>query len=276
MPSRHSITLIDELASSPPAGLPTAVAVAPNERHNAGPMQFEWAVSTLSAIRSQYAMLSVEAWLTDAERGELAHWRNPRRREAWLAGRWLAKRLLLPESEADRRQAVILSLNAERRSQRPQVQVAARNRTGCLSISHYEDVVLAAVSREPRWIGCDVQAHCSLDRRFAETWFTAGERDWVNAQRDPAAASVRVWALKEAVYKAVNRGESFAPKRVEVALTDTQAHCISHPTVRCLLLDAGEHVDRLAENEHATQDTNAHRPRASLVAAFCLDPNRRT
>ena len=49
---------------------------------------------------------------------------------------------------------------------------------------------------------------------FLATWFTPSEQAWANEAG--ADVACLVWAAKEAVYKAVNDGEKFAPRKIEI------------------------------------------------------------
>ncbi len=52
------------------------------------------------------------------------------------------------------------------------------------------------------------------DAGFRRLWFADAEQRWLAA--DPVRRTATLWALKEAVYKAVNAGESWDPRSVEI------------------------------------------------------------
>ena len=61
-------------------------------------------------------------------------------------------------------------------------------------------------------MGVDLVEPVRLGRGFVAQWFTPAERRWLHSDDFAAVA----WAVKEAVYKATNRGEPFRPQSVEV------------------------------------------------------------
>jgi phosphopantetheinyl transferase len=157
-------------------------------------------------------------WLTLRERAELARLRHPRRRETWRLGRLLAKRLLLeaaPEPLDGPEDLEILSRDSEFRAVRPQVRLRGRRVPWCLSIAHAAGAALAAVAFDRgTTVGVDLVRPQALPPGFLETWFTERERNWLTSQ--PAETVAVCWGLKEAVYKACQRGEAFVPRRVEI------------------------------------------------------------
>ena len=54
-----------------------------------------------------------------------------------------------------------------------------------------------------------------MAENFIRLWFTPAEQQWLREAEAPNLASV-LWASKEAIYKALNAGESFAPRAVEL------------------------------------------------------------
>ncbi len=82
-----------------------------------------------------------------------------------------------------------------------------------VSISHQEGRAVAIAARGGVGLGVDLETIAARDPAFARTWFTEGEQArWGG---DPANAT-RVWALKEAVLKALGRGMALSPREVEV------------------------------------------------------------
>jgi phosphopantetheinyl transferase len=66
-----------------------------------------------------------------------------------------------------------------------------------------------------------------------DLWFTPVEKAWY---RDAGAVHIGayIWAAKEAIYKATNAGESFAPRDVEIR-SDGQCHYRNLPLANCQL-----------------------------------------
>ena len=68
---------------------------------------------------------------------------------------------------------------------------------------------------------------------FVGLWFTPLEQCWFHETQSPGIASF-IWAAKEALYKACNQGESFAPRDVEV-LPDGRCSYRQSPLPSCRL-----------------------------------------
>jgi phosphopantetheinyl transferase len=147
-------------------------------------------------------------WLTDRELSELDRWRHPARRQAWLRGRWLMKRLMIAElHHLNYRDVEIL---ADRQERRPRVFHCGELQVWPLSISHTDAGVLAAISWRPETaVGVDLVSLEPLPRGFSRLWFSA-------AERQSHLGPNEIWAMKEAIYKACNRGEPFDPRTIEV------------------------------------------------------------
>lgn len=172
--------------------------------------------ATLAALRSQCDVDAAD-WLAPRERDELARYRDARRREGWLLGRWLSKQFLL-EKLADRSQPLasieILSRDKDRRAVRPEIRIDGYLQPWCLSLSHTNRAALVAVSPDPDYrVGVDLAEVQDLTPTSLVFWFTEAERRLVQGASAKVAATC--WAIKEAVYKACNTGESFVPRKVE-------------------------------------------------------------
>lgn len=164
----------------------------------------------LAALGGAEAVLRT---LDPAEQAEGDAWRDPGRREEWLLGRLLARRTIAWKHPGT--DVAILSLNAESRSDRPRVLVDGKDPGWSLSISHTDRGMLVAFADDGRTeVGADLVVPERFAPSFLAAWFTGDERrDLVGATDFDAAA---VWAVKEAVYKACQHGEGFAPRRIEV------------------------------------------------------------
>jgi phosphopantetheinyl transferase (holo-ACP synthase) len=102
------------------------------------------------------------------------------------------------------------------RATHPRVTLRGRLQPWAVSIAHSDQSVLVAVSRIPGMsVGVDVAPVQTWSDGFLEMWLTLGERQWLRSVGDLRLAST-LWAIKEAVYKAVNIGEPFTPGRIEV------------------------------------------------------------
>jgi 4'-phosphopantetheinyl transferase EntD len=157
-------------------------------------------------------------WLTPAEQSEFSRLRHPSRRASWRSGRLLAKRLLLEAaagSVESLREVEILSRGPDGRSVRPEVRIGGDRVPWCLSVAHSDRAALAAVALEPTTrIGVDLVRIEAVRPGFLETWFTEHERRWLAPESPERVAAC--WGIKEAVYKACQQGEGFAPHRIEI------------------------------------------------------------
>lgn len=170
---------------------------------------------TISEALAEFAEKSLADWLTESERLELTAWREGTRARQWLAGRWLAKRELAALTAAVSLEIDIASRDTFGRSIAPRVCVRGRTWPGALSISHAgEHVAIAIDSRPGHRVGVDVvaiQDQAAWNNAALATWFSDDEQAWIQAGENPARQAAQLWAVKEASYKASQRGESFIP-----------------------------------------------------------------
>jgi phosphopantetheinyl transferase len=179
--------------------------------------QIAWRFAALSELQG-WRCGDVDTWLSEKERRELARLRDANRRSAWLTARFLVKQLIRqhwrPVND-ELREIEVSSLDSAGKGVRPQATLTGRRAVCSLSISHTDTAALAAVSTGPAiCVGVDLVQVQSAGPGFAQAWFDAAERALLAAGDDLEFS--RLWAVKEAVYKAVNRGEPFAPRRVKV------------------------------------------------------------
>lgn len=187
----------------------------------------------MTSLRIRYARFSelpsggsaAACWLSADERAASGAMRSAERRASWLAGRILAKRLLLEAARtaghplAERRAD---ELHVESRStnpghgERPTLIVGGCDQPCAISIAHSQRGVLAAVSLDTTLLlGVDLVEPALANHRLQWT-FTPGERAWLAAGSDDAHRPEQLWAMKEALYKACQRGEGFSPQSIEV------------------------------------------------------------
>jgi phosphopantetheinyl transferase len=199
-----------------------------------------------AAIQRLRPLLAVveRDWLSSSEQRAFGCFSDLARRETWLAGRFMAKRMIASLLEQGRgvsqspheRTPKPSSYNmhtsqpATRYSDieissagvRPQVNVAGRTLDCSLSIAHTSRGVLVALSTMPGVSsGVDLVEPLTCGPGFAEAWFTPAERRWL-ASSDRLWPAI-VWAIKEAVYKAANNGEPFDPRLIETIPAENNA-----------------------------------------------------
>lgn len=194
--------------------------------------------------------LSPEDWLSEAERRESERYRDAGRLRQWLAGRWLAKQLLneqLVPWSTNRRDIEIISRDSQGRAVRPVVRVKQHAQPWCVSISHSRRGVLVGVSlNDAIHVGVDLAEKEELNSQSLVFWFSARERERLR-EGDARRAAV-CWAVKEAVYKAINSGESFVPRKFEVFPGETgrfECHYEGKPLEdrsRITVWDVDDHV----------------------------------
>lgn len=192
----------------------------------------------MTGTRTHYARLSdlpldsATRWLS---REELAVWtgmRSPFRKATWLAGRIVSKRLLLellageqfPLADVRADNLCIESRSTQTgHGERPEVSIGGQLLPLALSIAHTKLGALAAAKlnadatlEETVTLGVDLV--CPSDAGKSLHWtFTDAERRWLATSADCEHCAARLWSMKEALYKACQRGEGFAPRDIEVA-----------------------------------------------------------
>ena len=165
-------------------------------------------------------------WLSGRERRQLNRLRDPSRREDWRFGRGMLKRLVTDsQSESGRAehgaasagsldQVEILPQTHGGLSDRPLMMIQGAACSARISISHGAGGVLVAMGLDRTLaVGVDLIATGGANDGFLQLWFTEDERRWL-AQRPELA--LLAWGVKEASYKALQRGEAFVPAAYEV------------------------------------------------------------
>lgn len=177
--------------------------------------------ATLAELQVQHEATAAD-WLSSPE---LALWRQFRsavRRNTFLAGRVLAKRLLREQHTAAAvckpAQLTIRSGGPASNGIRPHVMLSRRRLEYSLSISHTCDAVLVGgTSQFGMSVGVDLVRMRKLGAAFERSWLTEAEAEFLRQHEDDMTVA-DIWAMKEAVYKACHRGESFAPRSIEIRL----------------------------------------------------------
>jgi phosphopantetheinyl transferase len=182
-------------------------------------------------------------WLSPREAGLWQTMRSPERRATFLAGRIAAKQLvrrvskILGDYNAPPTHIDIHSADADR-GRWPRVWIAKNAQDWSLSIAHTHRGVLVALAVEPGMtVGVDLVCDRTVRRQRLAWSFTPIERDWMNA-RDVSNDPERLWALKEALYKACQHGKGFAPGRIEAIPGRTPRYECSAPVRRVRYLQS--------------------------------------
>ena len=160
-------------------------------------------------------------WLSEAEHAELVAWRDPKRREQWPAGRWIAKRMLCLSMRAEElRRVEILSRTAEGLGSHPRVLVDGKQLDRRLSISHAGRSVLVGLGAPHSKIGVDLALGVPRSERFRAAWFSPRESAWLGSS--PEQRGPILWGLKESIFKAQADGQAWNPRAVEILAVESR------------------------------------------------------
>ncbi len=154
-------------------------------------------------------------WISPAETDELWQINDQQRRSQWMAGRRMAKQMIMGLTPGlDWSDVEILS-RWRRRGHRPQVRVRGDLMDWSLSISHTSVGVLVGLAFDKEMsLGVDLAREVPTDERFRQMWFTPREKRWLAGA--PTSRTPILWALKEAVFKAGNGGQAWSPRGIEI------------------------------------------------------------
>lgn len=158
-------------------------------------------------------------WLSSEELDRFQTFRFQKRRQDWLAGRWVAKKLLLALNTN------INSLNFFEISIRNQPEGApfpllrGEKLKGCLSISHRGGRSVAAFTDNPGVsIGIDLELIEEKSDGFIEDYFTQSEAERLFSYPDDERASLAslLWSGREAMLKAHQTGLRLDTRHIEL------------------------------------------------------------
>jgi len=176
--------------------------------------------ATLEELEVQSAAAAVD-WLSTDELDLWRKFRSDVRRDTFLAGRILAKRLLRAQhctAALARPSQITIRSDASSSGVRPRIMLDGHRLAYSLSISHTCDAVLVGgTNRFGVSLGVDLVRMRTLGAAFERSWLTETESAFLRQNEDDMTVA-DIWAMKEAVFKAVHRGESFAPRSVEILL----------------------------------------------------------
>jgi phosphopantetheinyl transferase len=186
----------------------------------------------VSSIQCRYRALgdlptgrpAASKWLSPAEHRVWNAMRSQQRQITWLAGRVLAKQLLVAcwsDDDSDNKFESPAEIHIESRSAsnrlgiRPRVSVRGQELDWGLSISHSKRGVLVAVAADAS-VGVDLVCPNECRGESLAWCFSAAERCWLAALPSHGHGAERLWAMKEAVFKACPGSQGFAPQRIEI------------------------------------------------------------
>ncbi|RYF08219.1 MAG: 4'-phosphopantetheinyl transferase superfamily protein, partial [Deltaproteobacteria bacterium] len=167
----------------------------------------------------------LDHFLAASELTRLAGFSLPKRRLEWLGARIAAKRLIR-ETLFGRSGATVPynAITIERDELgAPVVSIVGdAEPPPRISLSHSDKLAVAFLSPSPEVrCGVDVESVQTRDPSFAQTYFSAREQDQAKRAEDTAYALTEMWAVKEAVLKALGLGARVDFRDVE-ALSGTR------------------------------------------------------
>lgn len=201
-----------------PADLLTSLTNGPSSQSVSGSLS-----GAIGPVRWRYVPAdasdeSASSPLSPGERTLLESFRSPLRRSDWLRGRAAAKRLLVDAGLVDASALArieIVTRDDRGRGIPPEARLDGASIPVALSVSHTAHGALVACATESGLrVGVDLVSPSEVNPEALSLWLTAEERRQIDRAR--AVDVARMWAAKEAVYKAACIDESFAPLKVEV------------------------------------------------------------
>jgi phosphopantetheine--protein transferase-like protein len=176
-------------------------------KHLFDPPKGGWTAAVIARIKSG-KQGGEKALLTEAERAHLMSRGTPKRQADRILGRMAAK-----QAVADLTGLEPTEFRIENRpSGEPFVVTESGEPVPHVSISHRDGQAVAVATLDGR-AGIDMEVVEARAPSFAETWFRLSEQKMCNG--NPRFES-QVWAVKEAVLKALGTGLRLDPREVEV------------------------------------------------------------
>jgi phosphopantetheinyl transferase len=155
------------------------------------------------------------SYLSKAEQSIFDGFRFDLRRDSFLAGRWVAKRLIQNVLLPDKSFCEISILNES--SGKPYAVYDGERLDGELSISHAGKWAAAALSVDGLSVGVDIEVTTPRSSAFVVDYFSSGECALLNDRTDKYDLNVTViWSAKESMLKALGLGLRLDTRRVRV------------------------------------------------------------
>ena len=208
----------------------------------------------ISAITAAFTGLE-ENILHDNETKVFSNIRAKSYREAWLAGRVLAKHLYVNRCVSSQnfkwKDILIVSRNSSGRAVPPRLFVNNIDTGFMFSLSHVADGVMVVVPTSTvSGIGCDLVYRESTTPGIVKTFFHESE---INDGQGGISFDV-IWAVKEAAYKSCNNGEAFQPRQwLTQRIEENRFFCRHLDSSRQLFAEAetfniGDYIVAVAEH----------------------------
>jgi phosphopantetheinyl transferase len=163
-----------------------------------------------------------EDFLSSVEKDRLNGMRFARRRQSFLVGRWAAKQLLEwhPSCAGSPPSSITI---ANRPSGEPYAGIDNFEIPGCLSISHRDDVAVAALVISPGIrVGIDLEKIEQRIPGFVDDFFTPQEVRFCRSlpERDAVTRVACIWSAKESVLKALGIGLREDTRSVDISFCE--------------------------------------------------------
>ncbi|MHA2231619.1 MAG: SDR family NAD(P)-dependent oxidoreductase, partial [Candidatus Hodarchaeales archaeon] len=164
-------------------------------------------ITNLSTLVGEVVSGFTEKWLCPEEHDHLRQHKITKRRNEWLAGLLAAKIFVMDHSDCFCSPMDIKLIYSPSGS--PMINVFTNGTTPQsfpVTISHRMNVAVAYVDFKGNRPGIDLEWLENKPSAFLDEAFTKEEQLLLSEQSDPEAASISLWAAKEAVLKSVELG----------------------------------------------------------------------
>lgn len=188
-------------------------------------MTVYWAFESIEKVLNQDSLADQVSQLGDEEQKFLDRLRFKKRREEWLAGRLVLKRLLqkVVPGFSDLRPCTIQIVKAESGAPTLRVDFTTPVKLA-ISLSHSNGHIFCAASQQSPVLGVDLELIETRSDSFISDFFTQMEIEQIDHQSilERAFLSTLIWSEKEAVLKALAIGLKMDTRRIEIDLAGCQ------------------------------------------------------
>ena len=143
-------------------------------------------------------------WMADGELDVVRAFRLEHRRQAWILGRWTAKRAVMTwaDDKGDpRRWAILAAADGA-----PEAFHDGDRQPVSVSLSHRSGRAIAVTVGDPRVAGCYLERIEPRTNVFLEDFLVESERAWVLAGPDRDLRANLAWSAKECALKILRVG----------------------------------------------------------------------